>query len=112
MIEQVAAAPVPPPPVIVIVGASVYPAPALVNNNLSIDVIFALVDVIATAVALSAKLPVGYVEIATIGVPVNPEPSLFKNNSRTYPVPKTGFAVAVTPIPTNCNVVIYPSSAT
>ena len=112
LIEQVAAAPEPPPPVIVIVGVTVYPAPALVNNILSIEVTFAIDVVNATAVALSAKLPVGDVEIATVGVPVNPEPSLFKNTSRTYPVAKTGFAVAVTPTPTNFKVVIYPSSAT
>ena len=42
LIEQVAAAPLPPPPVIVIVGASVYPNPAFVNNIFSIDVTFDL----------------------------------------------------------------------
>ena len=65
-----------------------------------------------TAVALSAKLPVGDVEIATVGVPVNPEPSLFKNNSRIYPVPRTGFAVAVTPTPISWRLAIYPTSST
>ena len=41
-IEQVAAAPAPPPPEIVIVGASVYPAPALVISSLRTEVTFAL----------------------------------------------------------------------
>ena len=35
--KHVAAAPDPPPPVIVIVGVSVYPKPALVNNIFSTD---------------------------------------------------------------------------
>ena len=52
LIEQVAAAPVPPPPVNVIVGASVYPKPALVINIFSTDVTFALEVVNATAVAV------------------------------------------------------------
>ena len=39
--------------------------------------------------------------IETMGVPVNPEPSLFKNISRIYPVPSTGVVVAVLPTPTN-----------
>ena len=47
------------------------------------------------------KLPVGDVLIATVGVPVNPEPSLFKNISRIYPVATTGFASCSSPIPTN-----------
>ena len=96
-----AAAPVPPPPEIVIVGASVYPNPELVTNILSMDVTFALVDVIATAVASAPDAPAGDVLIATIGVPVNPEPSLFKNISRIAPVATTGVASAVIPIPTN-----------
>ena len=96
-----AAAPVPPPPEIVIVGASVYPNPAFVIKILSMDVTFALVDVIATAVAVDPDKPEGDVLNPTIGVPVNPEPSLFKNISRTAPVPTTGVASAVIPIPTN-----------
>ena len=112
LIEQVAAAPVPPPPEIVIIGGLVYCAPAFVNNIFSIDVTFALVVVIATAVALSRSCPLGEVLIATVGVPVNPEPSLFKNISRIYPEAKIGVACAVIPIPTNCSVAIYPSSAT
>ena len=65
--------------VIVITGATVYPAPAFVNNIFSTDLTPALSVVKATAVALSAALPLGEVVIATVGVPVNPEPSLFKN---------------------------------
>ena len=65
------------------------------------DVTFALVDVIATAVASAPDNPDGDVLIATIGVPVNPEPSLFKNISRTTPVATTGVASAVIPMPTN-----------
>ena len=57
------------------------------------DVTFALVVVNATAVALSPDKPLGDVLIETIGVPVNPEPSLFKNISRIYPVATTGDAV-------------------
>ena len=101
LIEQVAAAPVPPPPEIVIVGVSVYPNPVLVNNIFSIDVTFALDVVNATAVASEPDKPDGDVDIETIGVPVNPEPSLFKNISRTAPVPTTVDASAVIPIPTN-----------
>ena len=101
LIEQVAAAPVPPPPEIVIVGTSVYPNPELVTNILSMDVTFALVDVIATAVASEPDKPDGDVLIATVGVPVNPEPSLFKNISRIAPVPTTDDASAVIPIPTS-----------
>ena len=97
--EQVAAAPVPPPPEIVIKGVVVYPAPALVINIFSIDVTFALEVVNATAVALSPLLPVGDVVIATVGVPVNPEPSLFKNISRIPPEATAAVAVAVRPIP-------------
>ena len=96
-----AAAPVPPPPEIVIVGASVYPNPAFVINILSMDVTFALVDVIATAVAVDPDKPEGDVLNPIIGVPVNPDPSLFKNISRTTPVATTGVASAVIPIPTN-----------
>ena len=110
MIEQVAAAPVPPPPVIVIIGATVYPAPAFVSNIFSIEVTFALEVVNATAVALSAKLPVGDVVIATVGVPVNPEPSLFKNNSRMPPEAIAAVAVAVLPTPISCKLAIYPTS--
>ena len=101
LIEQVAAAPVPPPPVIVIVGASVYPNPALVINIFSIDVIFAIDFVNAIAVASEPLKELGEVVIATVGVPVNPEPSLFKNISRIAPVPTIVFAVAVLPIPIN-----------
>ena len=60
--------------------------------------------------ALSPAKPLGEVLIATVGVPVNPEPSLFKNISRIYPEPKIGVAVAVLPTPTSCSVAIYPSS--
>ena len=98
LIEQVAAAPVPPPPEIVIIGGDVYCAPALVINIFSIDVTFALVVVNATAVALSPDKPLGEVLIATVGVPVNPEPSLFKNISRIYPEAKIGVACAVIPV--------------
>ena len=42
-----------------IVGASVYPNPAFVINILSMDVTFALVDVIATAVAVDPDKPEG-----------------------------------------------------
>ena len=72
MIEQVAAAPVPPPPEIVIVGASVYPNPELVTKILSMDVTFALVDVIATAVAVDPDKPEGDVLNPIIGITVNP----------------------------------------
>ena len=101
LIEQVAAPPLPPPPVIVIVGTSVYPNPALVINIFSIEVTFALDVVNATAVASAPDKPVGDVLIATVGVPVNPEPSLFKNISRITPVDTTGDARAVIPIPTS-----------
>ena len=70
-------------------------------NIFSIDVTFALDVVNATAVAVDPDAPAGDVLNPTIGVPVNPEPSLFKNISRTAPVPTTGFASAVIPIPTN-----------
>ena len=77
MIPQVAAAPVPPPPLIVIVGATVYPVPALVSKISDIEVMLFLVVVIATAVA--SVPPEGAVVIATVGVLVNPEPSLSRN---------------------------------
>ena len=64
----------------------------------------------ATAVALSPDNPLGDVLIATVGVPVNPEPSLFKNISRIYPVSIEATAVAVLPTPTNLSVAINPSS--
>ena len=51
--EQVAAAPVPPPPDMVIEGGVTYPPPAFVIRIFSIEVIFALVVVNATADALS-----------------------------------------------------------
>ena len=44
--------------------------------------IFVLDVVNATAVALEPDKPEGDVLIETIGVPVNPDPSLFKNISR------------------------------
>ena len=81
MIEQVAATPVPPPPENEIVGASVYPNPALVINIFSTDVTFALDVVNATAVASEPVKLEGDVLIETVGVPVNPEPSLFKKIS-------------------------------
>ena len=81
LIEQVAAAPVPPPPVMVIVGVSVYPNPAFVINIFSIDDTFALDVVNATAVASELFKLLGDVLIETVGVPVNPEPSLFKKIS-------------------------------
>ena len=52
---------------------------------------------------LEPDKPEGDVLMETTGVPVNPEPSLFKNISRIAPVPTTGFASAVIPIPTNCS---------
>ena len=52
------------------------------SNIFSTEVIFALVVVNATAEALSPTKPLGEVLIETTGVPVNPEPSLFKNISR------------------------------
>ena len=65
LMEQVAAAPVPPPPVIVIVGTSVYPNPAFVIKIFSTDVTFALVVVIATAVASEPDAPEGDVLMET-----------------------------------------------
>ena len=100
LIEQVAStAPVPPPPVMVMVGVSVYPNPAFVITF--IDDTFALEVVNATAVASELSEPLGDVLIETVGVPVNPEPSLFKNISRINPVATTGDACAVIPTPTN-----------
>ena len=61
------------------------------------DVTFALVDVIATAVAVDPDKPEGDVLNPTIGVPVNPEPSLFKNISRTTPVATTGVGYGTAP---------------
>ena len=101
LIEQVAAAPVPPPPVNVIVGASVYPNPALVINIFSTDVIFALEVVNATAVAFKPPRPFGDVLMDTKGALENPEPSLFKNISLIDPVSITACACAVLPTPTN-----------
>ena len=102
LIEQVASAPLPPPPVIVIVGASVYPNPALVINIFSTDVILALEVVNATAVASEPLKVFGDVLIETKGALENPEPSLFKNISLIYPVLIIGCAIAVLPTPTNC----------
>ena len=102
LIEQVAATPVPPPPVNVIVGASVYPNPALVINIFSTDVILALEVVNATAVASEPPKVFGDVLIETKGALENPEPSLFKNISLIYPVLIIGCAIAVLPTPTNC----------
>ena len=101
LIEQVAAAPVPPPPEIVIVGTSVYPNPEFVIKIFSTDVTIALEVVNATAVASEPDKPEGDVLMETMGVTVNQEPSLFKNISRIAPVPTTGVASAVIPIPTN-----------
>ena len=94
----------------VMVGVSVYPIPAFVINIFSIDVTFALVVVNATAVASELFKLLGDVLIETVGVPVNPEPSLFKKISSMNPVALTGDASAVLPIPTNLSVAIYPSS--
>ena len=96
MIPQVAAAPVPPPPLIVIVGATVYPVPALVSKISDIEVMLFLVVVIATAVA--SVPPAGAVVIATVGVLVNPEPSLSRNIFWTYPVPTDAVAEAPEPV--------------
>ena len=100
LIEQVAAAPVPPPPVNVIVGASVYPKPALVINIFSTDVTFALEVVNATAVASDPLEVFGEVLIETTGALENPDPSLFKNISPIDPVLITACACAVLPTPT------------
>ena len=51
--DAVAAAPAPPPPVIVIVGATVYPAPALTRRIFSREVTPPLVVKNPTASALS-----------------------------------------------------------
>ena len=101
MIEQVAAAPIPPPPEMVIVGGTVYPNPAFVINIFSTDVTFAMEVVNATAVASEPPNELGEVLIETVGVPVNPDPSSFKNTSRIAPVPTTNDAVAVLPTPIN-----------
>ena len=70
-IEHVAAAPAPPPPLIVIVGGDVYPDPPFVNSNLKIDWTFALLVVIATAVATtSPPATFGGSENVTVGVDV------------------------------------------
>ena len=65
---------------------------------------------IATAVALIP--PEGAVEIATVGVPVYPLPSLLIKISLMYPVValRLTFAVAVLPRPIRLSVVINPVS--
>ena len=85
----------------VIVGASVYPNPALVINIFSTDVIFALEVVNATAVAFEPPRTFGDVLMDTKGALENPEPSLFKNISSIYPVLIIGCAVAVLPTATS-----------
>ena len=82
----VAAAPTPPPPVMVIVGATVYPAPALVIKISFREVTPPLVVKTPTAVALSPICPVGELVIPIVGTEVYPAPSLFRNIFLIYPL--------------------------
>ena len=82
----VAAAPTPPPPVILIVGATVYPAPALVIKISFREVTLPLVVKTPTADALSPTSPVGEVVIPIVGIEVYPLPSLFRNIFLIYPL--------------------------
>ena len=66
---------------IVIVGATVYPAPALVIRIFSTPLTPARVVIKPTAVALSPTCPVGELVIPIIGGDVYPYPSLLRKIS-------------------------------